>query len=232
MAILTGRGPMTPTPDQKRSAVFFWPTWLAGLFSGDDHCRYAAWYKGHFKYTKVPQTEADLTSMRGHMQVHEEGLQAEAARLQASGAKVYIEDANAFTVRGNAADLAGKMDLISVTEDAAEVVDVKGGRKYDKHVAQVILYLLFGVRHLPHVAHLAGKVSGRVHYTGGRGDVLITPEQAEDMRPRYVRMIQELAAETPPPAAPSKRGCQFCDIAHCQYRFTERPVTDAPPPGF
>jgi CRISPR/Cas system-associated exonuclease Cas4 (RecB family) len=217
---------MSAPRDEPRSSPYFWVTWLPALLSGDSHCRYAAWYKGHFKYAKVPQPPGDEERMRGHMQVHEEGLAVEAARLDRLGMKTSIEDANAFTVRGKRADVGGKIDLVSHRDEQGEVVDIKGGRRYDKHVWQVIFYMAFGVARVPGISHLAGKLSGR-------GDVLVTPKQAEDAKPKYVALITDLAASTPPPAAPSPRECQFCDILLCEFRYNaDQHEPDAAPPGF
>jgi hypothetical protein len=215
--------------DSKRSSPYFWVTWLPALLSGDSHCRYAAWYKGHHKYAKVPQSADDESKMREHMRVHEQGLQ-DVAREYA-GYDVSLEDNNAFVVKGQRADVGGKIDLIAIDGDHGDVVDIKGGRPYDKHKWQVIFYMLFGVPRIAHAARLAGHLVGKVVYLG-RNTVEITPSEAEKGRKPFVSLLTELSASTPPPAAPSYRECLYCDIAHCAYRHQPAPEPDAPAPGF
>lgn len=217
--------------DPKRSSPYFWITHLTGLLSGEDHCRYQAWYKGHYKYSKVQESPESRARLAQYNADHEAALQAEAERLRAAGHEVALEDQTAFVVQGKHCAVGGKMDLVAHKGGEGEVVDVKTGRPWNKHRWQVILYLTFGIARVPGLSHLAGKLSGRVHYPHGTDEV-IHPSDAERGRGMIVKLLTDLSASEPPVAAPSEKQCRFCDVLLCPHRHVPADTPDAPPPGF
>lgn len=217
--------------ERQRTDVWIWPSWLVGLLSGEDHCKFSGWVKANFQYTKRPEDPEDQARLREYNANHERALQAEAERLTAEGYTVSLEDANAFAVRGSRATIAGKVDLIAVKDGQGELVDIKTGRPWQKHLWQVGLYLAFGVERIPGLSKYAGALRGRVHYPG-RQDELLSAADAERMREPIVKLVLDLAASTPPVAAPSAKECNFCPVAMCPYRYKATEAPAGRTPGF
>jgi hypothetical protein len=217
--------------DTPRTSPYFWPTWITKILSGEEPCRYQGWYKGHYKYAKVQEDAESKARLAQYNAEHTAALHAEADRLRGKGYEIALEDQAAFVVQGKHCAVGGKMDLVAYKDGTGEVVDVKTGRPSGSHRMQVILYLLFGIPRVPGLSHLSGKLSGRVHYPKGQ-DETIHAADAERMRGPIVKLLTDLSASEPPPAAPSRRSCQFCDILLCSHRYKAEDAPDAPAPGF
>jgi hypothetical protein len=202
----------------RREFPFVYPTWLSGLLSGEDQCRWAAWFKAHFQYEKRPCTDGHLAQWKAD---HNAMVRARADRLIADGHTVFLEKQNKFWLRGKAATLMGTPDLVAIRGDNdALVVDCKSGRPYDKHVWQVCVYLL--ALPLKHAACKDRRLTGEVQYADH--SVLIAPDAFTlHMREQITSLILEVAGLTPPARVPSPDECRYCDIpgSECPARMEE-----------
>lgn len=94
-----------------RDGSYIWVTWITGLLSGDRQCLWSAWYRAHFKDYERKPTSFDLAAWTAQ---HNEMVRTRAEALRAGGHEVYVEDQNKFSLRGRAATLGGKPDLVAV----------------------------------------------------------------------------------------------------------------------
>jgi hypothetical protein len=184
---------------------------LVSLIAGEAQCHYAAWFKGHHTYDKLPK---DLAAWQLE---HTDLVRATAQALQADGWTTTLEDQNGFRLTGQTAVLAGKPDIVARKEGRLRVVDCKTGQPNHKDLVQVATYLLA----LPLAWKRTGLlVEGELVYK--THTVPVTQEEAATtVKDRLFTLIRGLAtATTAPPTVPSERECAWCDIAACPDRFT------------
>lgn len=200
----------------RRSRPYIWATWLAPLLSGDDSCEWKVWFKAHYQgYEKIPRDFNSAEWTENHTAL----LTTLQNRYGGSSCeRMLIEGQTRWTIEGRSADVAGKMDIVTIGPN--RIIDAKTGKRKDAHVVQMKIYLLaVEMEALPGVS---GKFTGLLHYPG---DVQFeVPEIDEIFRERFYRLVKRVAGETPLVTIPSKNECQFCDIAQCPDRVSE----DAP----
>jgi CRISPR/Cas system-associated exonuclease Cas4 (RecB family) len=199
-----------------RRTPYLWVTWITGLLSGDNQCGWAAWFKAHFQYEKLPR-DVDLSAWKAD---HAELVRATRAEQEEEGAKVLTEEQVAFKLKGLTVTLAGQADVVSLSNGRAHVIDCKTGKPKDGDLWQVLLYMLALPMAVP---ILKGKLlSGEIRY---RIDHVPVPAEMLDTeaRRRILRAIKEAGGDEPPPRRPSSAECRFCDIskANCPDRIDD-----------
>lgn len=191
---------------ERRRSPFIWVTWVTGLLAGDDSCRWAAWFKAHHTYDKVERDSGKLAQWKSD---HGVMVQLQADFLRERGWTVYLENQNKFYLDGRAAKLSGTPDIVATKDLDALVVDCKSGKRRDKDVWQVMVYMLALPR--THEACKGRVLRGQVVYVDHVID--IPPQQfTEAYQSRIVRQLQESGGDTAPERVPSARECRFCDI--------------------
>lgn len=209
-----------------REHPYIWVTWITGLLAGDRSCLWSAWYRAHFKDYERKPTGIDLATWTA---VHGEMVRTRAEALRAAGDDVYVEDQNKFSLRGRAATLGGKPDLVAIQTageggqaDArrALVVDCKSGKQRTSDYFQVLTYMLV----LPHT-HPACRgipVAGELQYRDT--SVPIEPEKLTPELRRLIRTtIEQVGGDAEPVRVPSAAECRFCDlcVGDCPDRVEE-----------
>ena len=97
---------------QPRDEPYIWVTWLGKLLAGDAHCEWALWFRAHHTYDKQKDETFDLTAWKAG---HGEFVRVRAAELRAAGYTVFVEDQNRFALKGKAATVGGKPDIVAVS---------------------------------------------------------------------------------------------------------------------
>lgn len=182
-------------------------TWVSRLLAGEAQCLWAAWFKAHHTYARLPSRFDWATWQAQHTQL----VTAEAARLTADGWTVFREDQNAFRLQGRSGIvLAGRPDLVAVKDGTALVIDCKTGSPRPSHQVQVMIYLLS----LPYARkpYSPLPLHGRVVY---RGEAVDMPaDQVDDgFREHFRNVISVIGGPAPALRVPSPRECGFCDIS-------------------
>lgn len=207
-----------------RDAPYVWTTWITKLMAGEMHCEWAAWFRAHHTYDKVPST-FDLAKWNAE---HAALVREHATVLRTSGYSVFVEDQNAFKLSGKiGATLAGKPDLIALRDDVVHIIDCKTGMPRHSDQIQVLVYMLI----LPYVrpAWKHRIISGRVCYREHAVDIPATGVDAQ-FRSLFRRTMEQVSSTTALPWVPSYAECRFCDITRrdCPQRI-ETPPLDIEP---
>ena len=205
----------------KRAEAYIWPTWVTGLLSGEDHCKWAAWLKAHYTFTKREDDGGDALSR--WMAAHDDLLKERVAYLERDGYTVEVEDQNKFTVKGQTT-VGGKPDIVAFRGDEALISDPKGGKRKHKYIWQVRMYMVLQPLHDPRVREK--RILGEVVYPDGIE--LVTLEAGDEER--IYAQIRATGSGPEPKTTPSASECRFCPIADCQDRWTTEPVA-APAEG-
>ena len=164
MAVLRSGGP------------YIWVTWLTRLLVGENSCEWAAWFRAQhegWSWARVPST----FDLGGWQIAHTSGVNENRLRWEEAGYEVFTEDQNAFALKGRAATLGAKPDLIARRDNRGFIIDVKTGRPSPSHVVQVMLYMYAVPKAV--ARHQGVNFEGRVAY--GDHDVEI-PTSAVDER--------------------------------------------------
>ncbi len=209
-----------------RDQPYVWVTWIARLMAGDAHCDWAAWFRAHHQYDRLPG-DFDLASWTAQ---HGEMVRQSAASLRSQGYEVSIESQNAFKLTGGMGTiLAGKPDILAASGDRVRVIDCKTGSPKTADHFQVLIYMLA----LPH-CHRACKgktIEGRLEYRAGPVEIpasKVTPE----IRRLFRDAMHRVGGAAELPRVPSYDECRYCDIsaADCPERIeappAEEPVAD------
>lgn len=233
--------PSLPAGCEARRSCFVWPSWLAPLISSDRNCWWSAWFKSHFKFQKVPHTDNMLALWKAE---HAVFVQQRAVQLQAEGWTVYLEDQNVVNVRGDAATVGGKADIVAFRDactlfdddglrgiaiaagqppelqvhgSQARVEDCKTGKPKEADYWQVITYMVL----LPITdqrfkdRELTGAVVYKDHVR------TVSAYDAEVGKPQVVNAIKKVAQHVPLRRVPSAAECARCDILGCDDRMSE-----------
>ncbi len=197
---------------------YIWPTWLAGLLSGDRSCWWAAWFKAHHR--EYPRMEnrnpARLSLWRAE---HASMVAATAERMRNDGYLVTVEDQTKILVVGQSAIVGGRPDIVAVpveSDHSAHIVDCKTGKRRESDFWQVVTY--GAALTLPRAKFANQQVSGSVAYKDSVRTVSV-----DDVRggtPLVFRAIRRVAGQEPA-RAPSVTECRDCDIACCPDRAME-----------
>ena len=200
---------------------YVYATWITGWLAGSNSCEWAPWFQSRFKFEKV-ERDFDLIAWTAE---HGEMVRTRAEQLRAEGWTVFIEDQNKFTLKGKAAVLSGKPDIVAVRQDERLVIDCKTGRERDSDVWQVMLYLfalpLVGHRAVPAGSVLRGEVQYRV-----RSIPIAPTDFTLAMRDRLIATLNRIGQPDPPAKTPSFRECALCSIpkSECAERVDTEPA--------
>lgn len=190
----------------------FWATGVAKALVGDQPCLLPVWLGGHYKLPKRSGDEARFAQWKAE---HTAQLEAREALHREAGWK--IDKERFWRVKGQAAVLVGKSDLILQKTDCRPVIeDVKSGRPEDHHTAQVLIYMVM----LP-LAWNAPRMqfAGRVVYP--THTVELHPHEAEAFRPKLMALMRRLGTAERPVPNPGRDACRFCEVPDeaCGVRY-------------
>ena len=197
---------------------YIWATWLAKVLAGDSSCEWAAWFKARYdsrSWQRVARSDFSAWAI-----AHTALLDRSRRQWNDRGLRTFVEDQNSFRLRGDAATLAGKPDLIAVNGTRAVISDAKTGQPRPSHQAQVMLYMYAVPRALPQ--HAGRVFEGAVVYQDH--EVRIPAEAVDDdFIKTLAASIRRLSADKPSAKAPSSAECRFCNIteADCPERISE-----------
>lgn len=195
-----------------RRGVYVWVTWLTPLLSGDAQCEWAAWFKSHYQFTKLERGGFDLATWKVE---HAAMVEARVEELRAEGWTVFVEGQNQFTLRGAAATVAGRPDIVATRGADARVIDCKSGKRRDSDVQQVLIYLLALPLYHPMLKGVdpPPRLVGELQYRDGGDPVVVEPEFfTPALRDRITALIKRIGNGLPLTRVPSASECRFCDI--------------------
>jgi hypothetical protein len=199
-----------------RPDPWVYATWITGVVAGEKHCLFAPWIQSHFKIAKV-ERDFDLVAWKIE---HTEMLVTRAAQLESAGWTVYLEDQNDFRLKGTAATLSGKCDLVATRGDEARVEDCKSGQQRDADFVQVLLYMVAlpllaanTPRPTPMALAVDGKrLTGAIVYRTHLRE--IQPEECTPaLRQRILDTVKRMGDHTPPARVPSAAECRYCSVS-------------------
>lgn len=197
----------------------FWATSVAKVMVGEQPCFLSVWAKPHLGFAKPMESPEKQAQMAAWKVRHAELLDREAAKARAEGWRVSKEQF--FRVKGQVAQIAGKVDLIlQAPERRPTIVDAKGGEPRDSDVIQVLIYMVM----LPIAWGAPSMVfNGEVRYA--TQTVPVTPQQAAAFKPKLGEMMRRLGNPERPVAAPSRDACRFCTVPAevCAERYVDVP---------
>lgn len=203
----------------KRSMPYVWVTWITKLLAGENQCAWAAWFRAHHRYDKLPR-DADLAAWTSeHTAMVGERSQA----LVADGYDVYREEQNSFTLKGRSgAVLSGKPDIVAVKGQDVRMVDCKTGAPRNSDQLQVMLYLF--ALPLTDASYRNKRLVGEVVYRAG---AVTIPGGAVDeaFKQQLAKTLQLITSNEPAARVPSYGECRFCDISRkdCPGRIDTPP---------
>lgn len=210
---------------QLRSNPFVRVTWLKQLLVGDHSCEWATWFKAHHTGHLKPPNDFDAISWKIK---HVTLLRKIREKLEAQGYDTRIEAQNDFKLPGNSgAVLAGKPDLIAVSDGKGIIVDAKTGKPNASDITQVMIYMWAVPLALP-------------RYKGVNFDGLVVYKDREvsipnvgineDFKDGFFQLVRKVTGNTPAAKIPSTNECQFCDIteADCPERLNKKDEGDEP----
>jgi hypothetical protein len=207
---------------EERAERMVWATWLAGWMAGDSHCDWKVGFKSRYRgYEKVPgDFNLDRWTVEHTVQVRE-AVRSLAVREDWT---IGVEDQNSLSVPvlglgyQGVVKVAGKPDILAVSQDEVRVVDVKTGNPRVSDSVQVMIYLWM----IDKSPKFSGKkLSGSVYYSQTRTwKEIKLPKEFEDQLLGFVRTLgtgEELRK------SPSLRECEHCDISkvHCPERIEQ-----------
>ena len=209
--IPAGVTPMAST----REHPYIWATWLARLLAGEAQCEWAGWFRANYQDWAKPPSDFDSAKwMMDHTALVNEARESR----EALGYQVFTEDQNFFALRGKAATLSGKPDLIAVKGNDLVIADAKTGKPSPHHAVQVLTYMYAVPRALERYRGM--EFRGHVVYPDGNVQI---PASGLDRQfiDRLGSLIRRLADENPARKVPSTSECQWCDItaADCPQRI-------------
>lgn len=206
---------------EQRIKKSIWVTWVAKLMAGESLCPWSAWFKTHFIYEKVTPRRDFIKYSLDHSRMINE-LRKE--RL-AKGEKVFVEWTNSFSLKIKPnLTLAGKPDLIALSEDKATVYECKSKIQKDSHQVQLMIYLYSLPRCFDQYKNM--KLEGcLLYYPSTKIEIpqSMIDERFTDHLDYWLKILGE---DTQPAKAPGKNECLFCNItkADCPERVEKIPV--------
>jgi hypothetical protein len=203
----------------KRSKPYVWATWITKLLAGESQCTWAAWFRAHHRYDKLPR-DADMATWTSE---HTAMVGERSRALVAGGYDVYREEQNSFALRGQSgAVLSGKPDIVAVKGRDVRVIDCKTGAPRNSDQLQVMLYLF--ALPLADISYRDKVLQGKVVY---RADEVTIASSTIDaaFKQQLARTLQQVTADEPPERVPSFGECRFCDISRkdCPARVDTPP---------
>ena len=122
------------------------------------------------------------------------------------GYKVFTEDQNFFTLRGKAATLAGKPDLIAVKVNDLVIVDAKTGKPNPAHSIQVLTYMYAVPRALPEYKGM--EFRGHILYPDSKVQIPVSGPGRQFID-RLGALVRRLADENPARKVSSASECRW-----------------------
>ena len=194
---------------RRRDGPYIWVTWLTRLLVGENSCEWASWFRAHHESWSWDRVDRTFDQVAWQLS-HTVGINECRQYWEDLGYAVFTENQNAFALRGRAATLGGKPDLIVWKGGSGTVIDVKTGKPSPSHGVQVMLYMYAVPRAMGQYNGVLfdGKISYPDH------DVCI-PASAVDERfvNNLVGLMGRLSAGEPARRVPSPRECGFCGIS-------------------
>jgi CRISPR/Cas system-associated exonuclease Cas4 (RecB family) len=191
-----------------RTSPYIWVTWITKLLAADAHCQWAAWFRAHNTYEKIPSDfdQAKYSAEHGAM------VQECVRSLEAEGWGVYVEDQNDFKLPGKTgATLAGKPDVVAVHRDGTvKVIDCKTGKPRNSDQMQVLVYML--VLPFTHLACEGKALEGELRYKNGQTISIPSNKVDASMRALFRDLMERVSGDAPLSKVPSPSECRFCDI--------------------
>ena len=205
----------------RSSGPYIWVTWAAKLLTGENSCEWAAWFKAQHESWSWEKAPSGF-DQAGWMIKHTALVNQLRTEWEDKGYTVTTEGQNSFALRGSAATLAGKPDLIAVRDREAVIIDAKTGKPQPSHSAQVMIYQYAVPKGVERYRGLEfrGKVTYKDH------TVEIPPEAVDREFVRSLStLVQRLGRDGPARRVPSVGECRFCDItkADCPERMEGEP---------
>ncbi len=203
----------------RRRTPYVWASWITKLLAGENQCTWAAWFRAHHRYEKLPR-DADLAAWTVE---HGEMVSKCSRSLTADGYEAFREEQNSFKLVGRSgAVLSGKPDLVAVQGSEVRVIDCKTGTPRHSDQLQVMLYLY--TLPLADATYRDKAAQGEVVY---RGDAVTISSNAIDgtFMELLAGTLRLVTAEEPPARVPSYGECRFCDISKkdCPVRVDTPP---------
>ena len=193
----------------RENGPYIWLTWLTRLLVGENSCGWAAWFRAQHEsgiWSRVPSP----FDVGGWHMDHTSGVNESRRRWEEAGYEVFTEDQNAFALKGRAATLGGKPDLIARRGNRGFIIDVKTGCPSPSHVFQVMPYMYVAPKAMER--NQGVNFEGRVAY--GDHDVDIPASVVDE---RFIRdvsaLVRRISAAEPARRVSSQRECGFCDIS-------------------
>lgn len=195
---------------RERDFPYLYVTWLSSLLSGDRSCEWSVWFKAHYQdFDKVPR---DFDSARWN-QEHTALLNRKRVELEELGHEVYVEAQNKFNLRGSAATLGGKADLVGISDDMVDpwctVYDAKTGRPKDSDIAQVQIYMWALPLAVPRFKGL--EFNGCLVYATHEEHIPASTITSAFIG-RVSALIKRLASPDPARKIPAAGECRWCEI--------------------
>ena len=204
-------------PAVQRDHPYIWATWLPRLLTGENSCEWAIWFKAH--YQDWERQPSDFNQAQWLMR-HTALLNQQRQQWEDDGHTVHVEGQNAFRLRGKAATLAGRPDLVVLDDRDATIIDVKTGQERSWHRVQVMIYQYA----LPLVfsQYRNVRVGGEVIYPYHTVRIprgALPGQFIEEL----TSLIRRLAADAPPRRVPTAQECSYCEItaSDCPERVDE-----------
>ncbi len=207
-----------------RAEPYVWTTWVTRLMAGEATCEWAAWFRAHHTYDRLP---SDFNLAKWTME-HTALLREHVVALRADGYDVFAEEQNAFKMRGQrGVTLSGKPDIVALRDNTLLVIDCKTGQPRHSDHIQVLVYMLI----LPYVRTLwkGRDFCGRVQYKDNAVEI---PGAAVDdaFRTLFRHTMTQVGGDHALTRVPSYTECRYCDISRgdCPQRIDEPPLDVEP----
>ncbi len=205
-----------------RDEPYVWVTWITRLMAGEAHCEWAAWFRAHHSYQKLP-SDFDLATWTAR---HTEMVRQRVADLKGDGYQVFVENQNAFKLRGSDGTvLAGKPDILAIRGGEAKVIDCKTGSPRISDHFQVLTYMI--VLPFTHSACKGKDLDGQVHYSNEMVEIPSAKVTAQ-LRRLFKETMHRVGGGSALTRVPSYAECRFCDISgrDCPDRVESPPAED------
>jgi len=193
---------LTPKPETAT-----WVTWLAKPLSDPAQCLVPLYVQSRFKITKEDAYMGDWAAK------HSAIMESVRERMLAKGRSVELEKEIAVTSK-TGVPITGSIDVWSPEYKGGPAVaaDAKTGKPKPADRLQVNLYQLMA-RASPDFG-LSMPPIGLVKYHAGEEVWLAADQAGGELATRLSRLMETVAADSPPSASPSRSNCRFCSLKH------------------